>query len=245
MWVNYSIRKDAAHGLTSYKQCTAVYCKKSVGISQYNYSYPYIPYTNILIMSNTNDAFHSNLNWAGFCPVICEQYVFSIFHIISSFFTSVICLRLTHYKALFPNSYLLYTLREHSDITLARLSDPHNNGQIEMVAWLFECYGGCKLALLIGSRGCYRDGWWLKASKFPRKSICWRGRPRNTFAREEPLQWASSLHTSPSQMEQAIAKSHPLGARTYTCFHTRHSRTHAMPMEFLLIKGDKGINDYL
>jgi len=109
-----------------------------------------------------------------------------------------------------------------------------------MVAWVFKCYGGCKLALLIGSHGCYRDGWWLKASKFPRKSICSRGGgPRNRFAREEPQQWASSLHTSPSQMEQAIARSHPLGARTYTCFHACHSRTHAMPIEFLLIKDDK------
>lgn len=60
------------------------------------------------------------------------------------------------------------------------------------------------------------------------------------FAREEPLQWASSLRTSPSQMEEAIAKSHPLGARTYTRFQTRRSRTHAMPVEFSLIKGDKG-----
>lgn len=59
-------------------------------------------------------------------------------------------------------------------------------------------------------------------------------------AREEPLQRAASLRTSPSQMGEAIAKSHPLGVRTYTRFQTRRSRTHARPMEFSLIKGDKG-----
>jgi len=56
-----------------------------------------------------------------------------------------------------------------------------------MVAWLFKCYGGCKLALLIGSHGCYRDGWWLKASKFPRKSICSRGGDPETDLPEKSL----------------------------------------------------------
>ncbi len=48
----------------------------------------------ILIMSKKNKSFHSSLNWAGCYPVICVQYIFCVFHIIYSFSTSVICLRL-------------------------------------------------------------------------------------------------------------------------------------------------------
>jgi len=89
------------------------------------------------IMSNKTEAFHSRLNWAGFCPVICEQYVFSsLSYVISSFFLQVLFVSDWRTKALFPNSYLLYTLREHSDITLTRLSDPHNNRTNLILKWL-------------------------------------------------------------------------------------------------------------